>query len=75
MEKYVSWIKSYLGVDQTNGDLNYIEAALVDSLKFIELIESIESHFNVKFNDNILQDNRIATVFGLATIIAELKQS
>jgi len=53
---------------------NYFEAGLIDSLGVIELIESIETEFNLKFTEENFQDRRFSTINGLAAIIQQIKQ-
>lgn len=55
--------------DLTN---NYFEAGLIDSLDAIDLIESIEEHFKIKFNEMHFQNRKFSTIEGLSKMINEL---
>jgi D-alanine--poly(phosphoribitol) ligase subunit 2 len=58
------------GFDLANG--NYFEAGLIDSFAVIELIEAIETQFEIRFTEVHFQDRRFTTVGGLAEIIRSL---
>ena len=81
MEKYISWLKQWF-INQGNlsdfpdnsENRNYFEMGLIDSFSVIELIESIETEFQIKFDQNHFQDRRFSTIKGLAEIINEIKQ-
>lgn len=53
---------------------NYFEIGLIDSFNIIELVEAIETEFNIRFNQNHFQDKRFSSMNGLAEIIENLKQ-
>jgi acyl carrier protein len=81
MEKYISWLKQWF-INQSNlsdfpdnsENRNYFEMGLIDSFNVIELIESIETEFQIKFDQNHFQDRRFSTIKGLAEIMNEIKQ-
>jgi acyl carrier protein len=51
--------------------VNYIETQLLDSLDMVELLETIEHHFSIRFRSNHMQDPRFRIIRGLAEIIDE----
>lgn len=51
---------------------NYFESGWIDSLGIIGLIEEIESHFALRFEERHFQDRRFSTIGGLGAIITEL---
>jgi len=81
IENYSIWLKTWF---TNKNDLpsfpdgaesqNYFEVGLIDSFNVIELIESIETEFQIKFDQNHFQDRRFSTIKGLAEIINEIKQ-
>ncbi len=78
MQETIDWLKNYFaksaslpaGVEE----LNYFEIGLIDSLGVIELIENIESHFNIQFTEMNFQERRFSTIKGLAEIIKDIKK-
>ncbi len=74
----VQWLKDYFSAKSVLPDdvesANYFEAGLINSLGIIELIESAETYFQIKFNAEHFQERRFSTVKGLAEIITELKK-
>ncbi len=56
-----------LGVD-------YIEAHLIDSLGIVELVETVEGTFGIRFQAEQLQDPRFRRIGGLAEVIDELRR-
>lgn len=78
MEEVIQWLKNYFAtkgeLPPNSEEMNYFELGLIDSLGVIELIEAIESHFEIKFNETIFQERRFSTIKGLAEIIQELRQ-
>lgn len=78
MKDYTVWLKNYFLMRATLPtnveEKNYFEAGLIDSLGVIELIESIETEFNLKFTEENFQDRRFSTINGLAAIIQQIKQ-
>lgn len=81
IEIYVNWLKQWF-INQNNlsefpddaENKNYFEMGLIDSFNVIELIEAIETEFEIKFNQDHFQDRRFSTINGLAEIITEIKQ-
>lgn len=77
MQDYINWLKNYFSKKNILPDsvekLNYYEAGLIDSLGTIELIETIESEFNIRFEQKNFQDRKFSTIIGLAEIIHQLK--
>lgn len=76
MQEYVDWLKFYFSKEcilpKGVESINYFEAGLIDSLGVIDLIESIEEEFNMKFSGDHFQDRRFPTINGLAEIINEI---
>lgn len=60
---------------ETQLQVNYFEAGLIDSLGVINLIVGIEEHFDIHFNERNFQDRRFSTIGGLSDIIQELSSS
>lgn len=52
---------------------NFLEAKIIDSLRIVELVVDIETNFDISFTQDQFQDDRFATIQGLAAIVAELK--
>lgn len=80
MEAKIKWLKNWFYQRTEKNEFpdgietkNYFEAGLIDSFGIIELIEDIESEFNINFQENNFQDRRFSTIQGLAEIIEELK--
>lgn len=77
MQQYTDWLKTYFSCESLSSDIeemNYFQAGLIDSFGVIELIESIESEFNIKLTELNFQERRFSTIKGLAEIIHEIKQ-
>ena len=78
MQQYIDWLKNYFqeksALPEGIEEINYFEANLIDSLELIEMIESIETQFGIKFNEMHFQERRFSTMKGLAEIINEIKQ-
>jgi acyl carrier protein len=55
-------------------DVDYFEVALIDSLELVELVETIEETFGVRFQSAHLQDIRFRRIGGLAEVIDELRR-
>ena len=53
---------------------NYFDLGLIDSLGLIELIDKIEAHFRIQFNEYDFQDRRFSSIEGLSEIISELRE-
>ena len=60
-------------VPEDCGDKNIFEIGLIDSLGVILLIEDIETHFEIRFDEIDFQDRRFPTINGLSEIIKERK--
>ena len=80
MEATIKWLKIWFSQRSERTELpkgietkNYFEVGLIDSFGIIELIEAIESEFNINFKEDNFQDRRFSTIQGLAKIIEELK--
>ncbi len=77
-QSIISWLKDYFSANAVLPDdvenINYFEAGLINSMGIIELIEAIESQFEIKFNAMHFQERRFSTVRGLAEIIDKLKK-
>ena len=71
----LKWLKNWLTMRNHGATIsdttNYIDEELIDSFGMIELIEEIESHFGIRLNERVFEDNTIFTVNGLATIIKD----
>lgn len=52
---------------------NFLEAKIIDSLRIVELVVDIETHFDISFTQDQFQDDRFATIQGLAAMVAELR--
>lgn len=70
----VDWFSRQYPVDESQLDLNYFDAGLIDSFAIIELIGDIEAEFPVRFNDEHFQDPRFTTIRGLSEMIHELSE-
>jgi acyl carrier protein len=56
-------------------NVNYFDAGLIDSFGVIELIQDIEGHFNIRFDEGHFQDRRFSFIGGLWELIEELKNT
>lgn len=54
---------------------NYFELGLIDSFGIFELIEAVESNYEIRFTQEHFEQRRFATIQGLAEIITELETS
>ena len=52
---------------------DYFEKKIIDSFGVIELIEEVEQHFDVQFDEKNFQDRRFSTISGLSEIVSEIK--
>ena len=50
-------------------DENFYHQGLIDSFSIIELIESLESEFNIQFSQQDFMDEKFPTIRGLSEII------
>lgn len=77
-KQIVQWLKQYFSakaeLPEGVEEANYFEVGLINSLGIIELIEAVESHFEIKFNAMHFQERRFSTIQGLAEIVDELKK-
>tara|TARA_B100000315_G_C14490379_1_gene547300 strand:- start:718 stop:969 length:252 start_codon:yes stop_codon:yes gene_type:complete len=78
MNECIKWLKDYFRSRNNHSEnpdrsANYFEAGLIDSLGLIELIDEIETKFNIRFNQEHFQDRRFSTIEGLAEIIEGLR--
>lgn len=78
MQQYIDWLKTYFSnsapLPSDIDEANYFHAGLIDSLGIIDLIEAIESEFNINLTETHFQERRFSTIKGLAEIINEIKQ-
>ena len=79
MNAEVQWLKTYFGnlseLPENVECLNYFECGLIDSFGIIELIDEIESHYEITIQQEHFQDRRFSSINGLAAIIIEIKSS
>jgi acyl carrier protein len=54
-------------------DESYFDKGLIDSIKFISLLDDIEDEFGIVFDNDAFIDRRFATIDGLAEIIDVIK--
>jgi len=79
MDKPTEWLYNYFSKeDEIPGktyeeqiNIDFFEVGLIDSLGIIELIEEIETVFNITLKPEHMQDTRFRTIKGLAEIIEE----
>lgn len=50
---------------------NYFTIGAIDSMGVIELIEEVEQTFSVRFSQEDFQDERFATICGLAEMVTK----
>lgn len=65
------WFEENHNIIIKNNDDRYIEYLEIDSFDVINLIECIETNFQINFSSNELQDPSIFTVNGLVSMIAK----
>ncbi len=53
--------------------VDYVTTGLVDSLEMVELVETVEKAFGVRFQAAQMEDVRFRRIGGLAEIVAELR--
>jgi acyl carrier protein len=77
MEPKIDWLKTWFSqksdLPENIEEKNYFESGLIDSFTVIELIESLENEFDIRFQESNFQDRRFATIKGLAQIIEEIQ--
>ena len=64
-----NWFNERAPQVQLTADDNYFDAGAIDSFGIIELIEEMESTFEVRFSQDDFQDRRFPTISGLKEII------
>jgi len=72
---FLEWTKQWFSeiVEQeVDSDMNLFDNGIIDSFQLIMLIEDIEQLVNKKFTEQLMQDERLATIRGIAEIIEEL---
>lgn len=73
-EKIYDWFQKK-GVDANtiieNRNANYLEAGLLDSLGFLELITMCEDTFEISFTDDDFLNDAIFSIAGLINIVKE----
>lgn len=70
----VAWVEAWFegrGTTAFGRDRNFFDEGVIDSFDVIELIESIETHFGIRFTETDFQDRRFVTIAGLSEIIGE----
>ena len=79
MNDIITWLKNYFSkkneLPNNVEKLNYFEAGLIDSFGIITLIYEIEKKYDIKFDQNALQDRRFVSIEGIAKIISEIKKN
>ena len=73
LKEIKEWLLEYMGgisrVGAPTPLENYVEAGVVDSYGIIVLVETVERHYDIRFDSREFQDRRFQTVSGLAEII------
>ena len=72
---FLNWTKQWFSeiVEQdVDSDLNLFDSGIIDSFQLIMLIEDIEQLIDKKFTEQLMQDERLGTIRGIAKIIEEL---
>ena len=72
---FLEWTKQWFSeiVEQeVDSDMNLFDNGTIDSFQLIMLIEDIEQLVNKKFTEQLMQDERLATIRGISEIIEEL---
>lgn len=64
------WFESRVPGLELKANENYIDKGVIDSFGIIELVESIETQFSIRLDQNDLQSLELFSVGGLAAIIA-----
>jgi acyl carrier protein len=73
-DSILAWVEAWFkgrGSAAPGRDRNFIAEGVIDSFDVIELIESIEMHFNIRFSETDFQDRRFVSIVGLSEIIGE----
>ena len=53
-----------ISIDEIEDDCNLLESGLLDSMGFVDLMVSVEQHFDVEFNFEELDPSEFATLSG-----------
>lgn len=69
-EWLMSWFQERVPGLELGETENYIDKGVIDSFGIIELIEAIESRFDIKFDQKDMQSLELFSVDGLASIIS-----
>lgn len=69
------WFKNRIEMPEDGINKNFFEEKWLDSFKIIELISSLESEFNLQFEDAHFNDPRFSTIIGLSDILYELENN
>lgn len=64
------WFRDRVPSLDLKADENYIDKGVIDSFGIIELVEAIETHFEIRLDQNDLQSLELFSIAGLAAIIA-----
>ncbi len=78
MDDKITWLKDYFARSQplpdAVEDANFYDRGMIDSFGVIDLVETIEQEFGVRFEQSHFTDRRFSTIRGLAEIIDELER-
>ena len=77
MTTTAEWLKKWFAehapdIALAGGD-NFFDQEAIDSFGIIELIETVEREFGIRFTNQMFQDRRFPTIDGLAAIIEEIR--
>jgi|LakMenEpi03Aug12_release.lakeMendotaPanAssembly.Ray.scaffolds.fasta_scaffold4708876_1 acyl carrier protein len=67
----IDWFEVNVG-EKLDPDIDLFSSQVLDSFQMIILIEDIETELSCRFTQSLLQDQRLATIRGLAEIMANL---
>ena len=75
----IDWFKANNNFDHSidiekTSDINIFESGLIDSLGIMNLIDEIESTYDIELNHNHFEQRRFSTIKGLSEIIDEEKK-
>lgn len=68
-----NWFRSRTGLAEHPRDKNMFDAAWIDSMGVMELIDALEQEFGFRFTESHFQDRRFPTIGGLAGLVDEIK--
>ena len=76
-EKIINIIISLTGYDdlKNNPDINLIEEDILDSLAFIELIDELESEFDIEIQPTQIPSNTWNSVDNIVRLVENLKSN